>query len=502
MKIIVIGAGIASLTFAVDAIKDGHQIVIIEKNIVPGGVMALYKEQGFSFLQGPLLLDDMNKGQRLYNVLDSIGVHLETFRSDRGLVYGDINLCKRDDYEGPDWRKNELKRLFPDDIKGIEEYYRFYETLMRISYLSNKKDIFSKLETLFLFLQIKKYKDMSCDTFLKKIFKNEELRIVYDGILADFCANPKDVNCFVLPFLNPETAFDDRIPTTNKKGELYYPAFNYIKGGVQQIPEAYAKYIVDNGGEILYNHIVTKIVVEDGIAKGVIIDDDKQIDGDIVVADCGAQELYFDLIGKQYLKQSFIDDLYKMSKMESVFMLHLGVDIDPMKYQKQALVYYYGTSDIVKATEKLRQGIYHQGDDGYLIFVDSYQSEDFAPTGKYALTIYTVAPNYLKDGTWDDKQEEYADKLIKLAEKYIPDLSKHIVFKKIITPAYYRHLTNTNFHSFGGLVPDGKGFLPPHQSPIVNLYHLGSQSFSNASIAPTAEGGHRVYELIKNLTRN
>lgn len=497
MKIIVIGAGIASLTFAIDAIKDGHQIVMIEKNNVPGGVMALYKEQGYSFAQGPLLIDDMSKGQRLYNVLDSIGVHLDTIKSDRGLVYDDINLCRKEKYEGPTWRKEELKKLFPNDIQGIDEYYRFYEAIMRINYVSNKKDIISKIDKILQFLKIKKYKDMSCDEFLKKLFNNESLRIVFEGILADFCADPKDVNCFVIPFLNPETAFDDRIPVTNKKGELYYPTFNYVRGGVQKIPEAYAKYIIEQGGEILYGHVVTKLVVDNNRIKGVIVDNEKEIDGDIVVADCGAQELYFDLLGKEYLESDFINNLSKMSKMESVFMLHLGVDIDPMQYQKQALVYYYGTSDISLAINKLRQGIYHEGNDGYLIFVDSYIDKDFAPKDRYAITIYTVAPNFLKEGTWEEKQREYADKLIKLAERHIPNLSEHIVFEIIITPDYYRHLTNTNFHSFGGLVPDGKGFLPPHQSPIDNLYHLGTQSFSNASIAPTAEGGHRVYQLIK-----
>ena len=183
--------------------------------------------------------------------------------------------------------------------------------------------------------------------------------------------------------------------------------------------------------------------------------------------------------------------------MEAVFMLHLGVDYDPLQYQKQPLVYYYGTSDLKGATYRLRNGIYHDGNDGFLIFCDSYHAKEFAPEGKFCLTIYTVAPNTLKEGSWEENKEIYAGHLISLAEKYLPDLSKHITFKKIITADYYKEYTNTDFFSFGGLVPVDGQINPPHKTPISNFYFLGSQSESNGGITPTSSGGLKVYQLIK-----
>ena len=44
MRIIIIGAGISSLTLATQLVKDGHEVIIIDKNDRPGGVMALYQE--------------------------------------------------------------------------------------------------------------------------------------------------------------------------------------------------------------------------------------------------------------------------------------------------------------------------------------------------------------------------------------------------------------------------------------------------------------------------
>ena len=94
--------------------------------------------------------------------------------------------------------------------------------------------------------------------------------------------------------------------------------------------------------------------------------------------------------------------------------------------------------DLHEATMKLRNGIYHEGDDGFLIFVPSHHAKDFAPVGHHAVTLYTVAPDTLKESSWEDKKEEYATKLIKLAESHIPELSKHIKEMKIMTPVEYR----------------------------------------------------------------
>lgn len=498
MKIVIIGAGISSLTLAVHLVKDGHEVTIIDKNRKPGGVMALYEEKGYCFEQGPLLIGDMNPGEDMYELLKSIGVTLPTERCDRGLVLKDYAFIKPDEFKGKNWRKDLAKKYFPEDARGIDEYYRFYEALMKIRYLSlQKPSLINKIKTALTFLSIRKYKDMSCDEFTRLLFTNQDLRTVYTGILADFCVDPKEINCFSIPFTNAETAFDDRIDIYDRQGRQYYPAFNYVTGGVQKIPEALASFIENNGGQFLFGHTVKKINIEDNTAKSAVLENGETITGDVIVSAGGAQEVFYKLIGKEYLNSEYLTILENFKKMEAVFMLHLGVDYDPMQYQKQALVYYYGTSDLEGATYRLRNNIYHDGKDGFLIFVDSYHAKNFAPEGKHCVTIYTVCPNILNEGTWEEKKEEYADHLITLAEKYLPDLKKHIVFEKIITADYYKNYTNTDFFSFGGLVPVDGQINPPHKTPIKNFYFLGSQSESNGGITPTTLGGRKVYELIK-----
>ena len=76
MKIILIGAGLANLTYGALAIQKGHQVTIYEKNSVPGGVVALCEHNGYKFEQGPLLISDMLEGEPVYELLKSLNINL------------------------------------------------------------------------------------------------------------------------------------------------------------------------------------------------------------------------------------------------------------------------------------------------------------------------------------------------------------------------------------------------------------------------------------------
>ena len=175
-------------------------------------------------------------------------------------------------------------------------------------------------------------------------------------------------------------------------------------------------------------------------------------------------------------------------------MVHLGVkDYDPNKYMRSSLSYCYGMYDLHEATNKLRNNIYHEGNDGYLIFIPSNHADDFAPKGNHAITIYTVAPSFLKDESWDDKKEEYAEKLIKLAEKQLPDLSKHIDTMKIMTSLDYAKYTHMKKSSFGGVVPIDKQKNPTHITPVEHLYFVGQQSENAGGLGNVILGAKSCY---------
>ena len=173
MKVIIIGAGLAGLTYGALAAKDGHEVVIYEKNSVPGGVVALCEHNGYKFEQGPLLIGDMLEGEPVYELLKSLDISLPTIRADRDISFPDFRLIRPDNYQGPYWRRDYLASIFPEEKEGLDKYYKFYDDVMHIRYLSTlPSNLINKLRLAFNFLKIKKYSKMNADELTKHFFKS------------------------------------------------------------------------------------------------------------------------------------------------------------------------------------------------------------------------------------------------------------------------------------------------------------------------------------------
>lgn len=493
MNIAIIGAGLGGLTFGAFAAKEGHQVHIFDKNHAPGGVVALLEHEGYKFEQGPLLMGDMLPGEGLYELLKELGIELETERADRDIVMPDYDMIKPIEFGGKYWRREKLKSMFPEDAAGIDKYYRLYDHVMHLRWLGRQEQtLWIRLRTKLAMLKLAPYANMNADEFTKHFFKSEKIRTLFTGIFADFCADPKEVQGLGVIFMNFESAFDMRIPVEEEK--QYHGGYVYFTGGCQKLPEALATYIEHHGGTITYNTVVDKVLVENGTAKGIRLSDGTEVAADMV-AGCGAGKDFFEkTVGLAHISKEYRQILESYRPMEAVFMVHLGVDYNPMEYLRSPLTYCYGMYDLSAATEKLRTNVYHGGDDGYLIYVPSHHAPDFAPEGKHCVTLYTVCPDTLAEGSWEDVKEIYADRLVSLAERHLPELSRHTVTRKIMTAMDYRKFTHMEKSSFGGVVPIMGQKNPPHVTNVKGLYFLGQQSENGGGVGAVMMGAKDAWK--------
>lgn len=496
MKIAIVGAGLGGLTFGAFAARDGHQVHIFDKNHTPGGVVALLEHEGFQFEQGPLLMGDMLPGESLHTLLTELGIDLETQRADRDIVMPDYDMIKPKEYGGKYWRRERLKALFPEDAQGIEEYYRVYDRVMHLRWLGRQRQTPGiRIRTLLAMLKLKKFAAMNADEFTRYFFKSEKIRTLFTGIFADFCADPKEVQGLGVIFMNLESAFDMRIPV--EEARHYHGGYVYFTGGCQKLPEALAAYIEDHGGTFHYGSVVEKVRIEANTVRGIRLADGTEISADLVVG-CGAAKDFFEnSVGLEHLSAQYRQILEGFRPMEAVFMVHLGVDYDPMRYLRSPLTYCYGMYDLSAATEKLRDHRYHGGDDGYLIYVPSFHAPDFAPEGKHCVTLYTVCPDTLSEGDWEAVKERYAQRLVALAETHLPGLAAHTVTRRIMTAEDYRQLTHMKKSSFGGVVPIWNQKNPPHETNIKGLWFVGQQSENGGGVCPVMVGARAAWEKAK-----
>lgn len=493
MKFAIIGGGLAGLTFGALAAKDGHEVTVYEKNAVPGGVVALCEAGDYRFEQGPLLMCDMLPGEPMNRLLSDLGINLELMRADRNVEMPDYSILRPEKYEGEYWRRDYLKTLFPEDAAGLDAYYRFYDNMMRVRYrLNNKPSVTNTLGLAASFLPVARYAHMTAQQLVEHFFTNPKLQALYTGILADYCADPREVWGLGVPLTNLETGFDDRIPL-EKNGKHYLGGFGYVKGGCQKITEALADVITDNGGTIRLNTIVERVLIENGRAVGVRFTDGIEESADVVVGSGSGRDFFEKTVGLEQLDDSYRKILETYRPMEAVFMVHLGVDFDPAEVLGTSLCYCYGSYDLPLATERLRSGVYHDGEDGFLLFVPTYHAPEFAPPGRHCLTVYTVAPDRLCDGDWETQKEIFAEHLLERAERYLPDLRQHITMRKIMTAEDYRAMTHMSKSSFGGTVPVWHQKNPPHKTPVKNLWFIGQQSENGGGLWAVANGAAVTY---------
>jgi phytoene desaturase len=254
--------------------------------------------------------------------------------------------------------------------------------------------------------------------------------------------------------------------------------------------------ILTNGGSVKSSTKVERIIIENGMATGVKLKDGTMELADIVLSSGSIPDIFDDVIGRENLPEELKKQIDDLRYMESCFFVHLGVNFNPLRSQPKQLCYYYQTYDIETAVEESRKGIYHEGKEGFLIYVPSIHSPEMAPEGKYAVTIYTICPDRLKEGTWEEKKDHYADLLIMEAEKKIPGLFEGIETRMIMTPNDFRKRINAKRHSFGGLAPImGQSGLS-HKTPIKNLWYIGAYSESGGGVAGTMWGTRNVVKKI------
>jgi phytoene dehydrogenase-like protein len=500
-RVAVIGSGMAGLVAGAYLARDGHTVTVYEQYPEPGGVTATITRDGFSWDLGPLLLEGFGPGEMGTRILTEIGVPvpralgLATEPSDRGIVFPDFSLWRPQEYQGAMWRKEHLQRVFPEEARGLERYYRFYRRMYRLATLNRRAELrdgraagLDRLRMALSYVRVKRFGSWSAAELMEHFFGSPKLRAVYTGILADLMVAPSEFPALGVPLFNLEAAFDARNP---EHGERPGPrsVYRYIKGGCGSLVKAARDALAAAGGVVRTSATVTRITTEGGKVTGIVVDGRNE-PADLVVSTAGARETFYDLLGADQLPAGYRAVVDGQVQMESVFMVHLGLSREPA--QPAALCYYYGRYDVEKGVHDIRAGRYHDGADGFLIYIPSRHSPEMAPPGCAAVTIYTVAPNVIQGADWEEGKERYADHLVACAEKHLPGLAAATMTRVIVTPADFRRRVRQRHHSFGGIAPVKDRPNPGYRTPIAGLWFAGSQSQSSGGVLGVMKGARAM----------
>ena len=137
--------------------------------------------------------------------------------------------------------------------------------------------------------------------------------------------------------------------------------------------------------------------------------------------------------------------------------------------------------------------------------VTSLTDSSLAPPGKHVMSCFVqYAPYNLKEGTWDEKREEFGDTVIETIAEHAPNIKDLILHRQVLTPLDIERdfgLSEGNIFQ-GELTLEQLFFLRPapgwaqYRTPIRNLYMCGSATHPGGGIMG-APGRNAAMQMLK-----
>ena len=337
---------------------------------------------------------------------------------------------------------------------------------------------------------------MSSADFVEAWFETEGLRATLSasGIIGTF--------------LGPRSPGSAYVMLHHYMGELdgQFRAWGFPRGGMSGVANAFAGAARAAGVEIRTEAPVAEILVRDGRARGIVLEDGEEITARTVISSVDPKLTFEKLTAPEHLDEDFRLQVTRYKIRGSSGKVNLSLDALPefecLKTSKSwtgypAEAHLGGAISISPSIGYLEQA-YDDAKYGrfsrrpYMdIIIPSLIDPSMAPPGKHVMSIFVqYAPYQLAEGTWEEQREAFGDAVIDTLAQYAPNLKDIILHRQVVTPWDLEQrfgLTQGNiFH--GELSLEQLFFLRPaagwaeYRTPIDDLYMCGSATHPGGGV--------------------
>lgn len=479
-KIAIIGAGFSSLAAASYLAKAGHSVTVFEKNATLGGRARRLSKEGFHFDMGPTwywMPDVFEKFFLDFNKKTSDYYQLEKL-SPAYQVYFDKNssITIEDDLE-------KIVETFEKIEKGSgKKLKKFIHTARENYKIAVEKMVYkpgdSILELISLETALRVNQFFSTiKKDVRKEFKDERLRQILEFPVLFLGAKPSNTPSFY-NFMNYA---DFGLGTWHPKKGMY------------SVVEAMVTLAQSLDVKFQTNANVTKIVVENNKAKGIVIDN---------------EELLFDIIlsGADYhFTETLLDSSYRMYSEKywetktfapSSLLFYVGFDKKIENVEHHTLFFDTSFEEHAKEIYDTKQWPKEP------LFYASFPSKTdayFAPNGKEAATFLIPLAPGLEDNL--ELREKYFDIIIDRLEKLTgQSLKKFVLFKESFCVADFIADYNSykgNAYGLANILTQTAFLRPKIKSrKVQNLFFTGQLTVPGPGVPPSIISGKIVSDKI------
>jgi len=425
---IIIGSGIGGLAIGAMLVsrKPAHKVLILEKNSGVGGRLFSYEKQGFKLDIGAHVFSRSNKGP--------IGEILRLLGKEESVEFTHVRPTAS--YRGKTF-------LFPRGLQDILSEKDFERLMAIFNTMMNLTPP-----------QVEELDEMDLCSYVQRFTDNGLINACIDNICMVY---------LVVPYHLASTG--EFIRCFQAEGSTR--ASGYPLGGCGAVARAIADGITEKGGVIETNAKVDKIMIENSEAKGVVVAG-KSYAANTVISNADTRHTMIDLVGEQHLDEGYLARVKSLEYSYSALVVRLALDKVLADWK---LITYIGSDDPMARYNAFKAGRV-PNDLNVFLPVPSNFAPDVAPEGKQLLTLATAVPFGFQDS------EGLKDALLDVAQGFIPNIRKHIMWMDVTTPSDINRFVGEDGAVIGvaqNIRQSGKN-RPNITTPIRGLYLCGAEA--------------------------
>ncbi|HET6360974.1 MAG TPA: NAD(P)/FAD-dependent oxidoreductase [Gemmatimonadota bacterium] len=502
---IVVGGGHNGLVCAAYLARAGRKVLVLERRPILGGA-AVTEEvfPGFQFsvfsyvvsLLRPEIIRDLD--------LPGHGLHIVPLESTfNPLPDGDYLATWAD----PEETRRELYRHSPRDADAMQEFGRLMQRMaMAVKpILATEPPDPASLhprELLAMGRLGKHFRDLGERDLhaLVKLMTMSSADYLREWFESEALVAAKSASGIIGTFLGPRSPGTAYVLLHHYMGEIdgVFRAWGFARGGTGAVSESIASAARSFGAEIRTDASVESVIVKDGRAVGVALENGDELEARTVISGLDPRRTFLDLVEPADLPPELVQAVERFRFRGSSGKVNLALsELPEFTALPGAGPHHRGAIAIAPSVDYLERA-YDDAKYGEFsrrpfldIVIPSMIDPTMAPPGKHVMSIFVQYVPYQRKGGWDDtSREAFGDAVIDTLAEYAPNIRSAILHRQVITPADIEAVTGLSEGNIfqGELALSQLFFLRPapewadHRTPVRGYYQCGSGTHPGGGI--------------------
>ena len=295
--------------------------------------------------------------------------------------------------------------------------------------------------------------------------------------------------------------------------------WGYVRGGMGALSNAIASAAKERGAEIKVNAPVSRILVKDGRATGVVLANGDEVHANRIVSCVDAHVTFLRLVDRKDLPGDFVESVKHLDYSSASCKINLALSEVPnftclpgsgVGPQHHGTIHISpNRTYIEKAFDCAKYG-YISESPVIEATIPSSLDDSVAPKGRHVMSMFTQYFPYklAQDaGTLEENKKRYAERCIDIMTEYAPNFRESVLNYQVLAPADLESI----FGLTGGNIMQGVmslsslSFMRPlpgyadYRTPIKGLYLCGAATHPGGGVMGAC-GYNAAREILKDAS--